>query len=384
MVVLVVAGSTIRFGRPIGRAQEPAEAAADAGSVGEPSRPSEAEPRALSASRVRGPQRVIVGAHIRNVENIDLASNSYSLSVVLWMKWRPGGLDPTSSFRLANVIDASSLTATPVFDEPVEVDGYLYQRFDVEGTFWHKFWLGTFPLDWQRITLELEDSRHVVDELVYVPDQEASGVRDEVRIPGWIIVEETNEAFESDVGTDYGMGSLSPGTTFPGYRFGLRIERPMSFYVFKILPPILLTLATCFLVFLLKPMYVDARVGTPIAALLTAVFLQLTFTGGLPNVGIMLLLDHVFNLTYTVIFIIALVCMVTTRLSDTVANLNAELPELEGAPRAELRGRIDRLSGLMRRLDRVMLVVLPLAYLVGVAAITFAVRGSYVFEMLGR
>ncbi len=330
------------------------------------------------------PQQVIVGTYVHNVEAIDLETNSYRVSLELWMKWR-GPIDPTRSFRLTNVLEESSLSIRPAYPHPVDVEGYEYQRFHIEGRFFHKFWLGTFPLDWQRVTVELEDTQYPTDVLTYVPDQTSSGVDEVVRLPGWRIVETTTDATVAQRGSDYGMGSASPGDRFARYELSLRIERPVSFYLFRIIPPILITLACCLLVFLLRPSYVDARVGTPIAGLLTAVFLQLTFTAGLPNVGMMLLLDHVFNLTYGVIFVVALSCIMTSKSVDEIEELReAERGAETVAERARLHARVTLLDRRMHAINRRTMLALPAVYLVGVVAITIAVRGAYVFEMFAR
>lgn len=329
-------------------------------------------------------QDVIVGCYVNNVEAIDLHSNSYSMSAELWMKWR-GPIDPTSTFRLRNVLDESSLTMRREFEHPIEVDGHYYQRFHIEGRFFHKFWLGTFPLDWQRVTLELEETHYPANVVRYVPDQGSSGVDPVVRLPGWRILEEHFEASVIERPTDYGMGAAHREIEHARYELSIKIERPVSFYFFKIIPPILITLACCLLVFLLRPSYVDARVGTPIAGLLTAVFLQLTFTGSLPNLGLMLLLDHVFNLTYAVIFAVALSCIVTSKSVDEIEELRERADEASDAKeRGRLEARVKLLDERMHRINRRTMVLLPAVYLIGVFVITVAVRGPYFFEMLTR
>lgn len=335
-----------------------------------PAKPASPAPSASSEK----PQRVTVGAFLRNVEGIDLQNNRYHLSFDLWLKWK-GTIDPTKSIKLRNVIEADTLTMKAVYPKPLMIEGQNYQRYEVEGKFFHKFWLGTFPLDWQRITLELEDPMHTTNKLVYVPDKKDSGVHSYLKIPGWNIVEVTNQTWDHSYKTDFGMGAKSLGRKYPGYRFGLRIERPVSFFFFKIFPPILITLACCLMVFLLNPSYVDARVGTPIAGLLTAVFLQLTFTGNLPSVGTMLLIDHVFNFSYFVIFMVLLECIITAKMIDKISVLEAE----GGSAK-----KIEALYARIARFDKRALLGLPMLYILGVLAVTRWVRGAYLMQMLDR
>ncbi len=326
------------------------------------------------------PQPVYIGAYLTNVEAVDLKDNHYDLSLVYWMKWR-GGIDPTLSVRLVNVIDEWALTHKKVFAAPLTTpDGYSYQRFTVEGKFFHKFWLGTFPLDWQKIIIEFEDSSHSAAELVYVPDVVASGVSPDLALPGWTIEEVYNREEKHVYGSDFGVGSEEGGESYSRYRFGLKIQRPPSFYLLKIVPPIFITLACCLLVFFISASYVDARIGTPIAALLAEVFLQLSFTDELPNVGVMMLLDHVFNFSYFVVFVIMLVGIATTRLVDRAERLSEAIEAAtDTGERGALRRRYDETWGRIAGIDAKARWGLPAFFVVGVAVITVWVRGPAFF-----
>ena len=115
------------------------------------------------------------------------------------LPWDLGGLEDgpviPPEFHDLNGEDTASMPLFPSEKGPMvtqTLQGLV--NFQIEGTFFHKFWLGTFPLDWQRVTLEIEDTHHTRGQLLYVPDLEDSGVHPVCRLPGWVIVEETNEA----------------------------------------------------------------------------------------------------------------------------------------------------------------------------------------------
>ncbi len=337
-----------------------------------------------------GPRRVAakaevvtVGTYLHNIEDIDLEHNNYELSFQLWMKWE-GEIDPTASFRFTNLIEEWALTSRPVFPIPIVLpDGRKYQRFVVEGRFFHKFWLGTFPLDWQKVTLEVEDENHTTEELLYAPDLENSGIHPDLTIPGWEILEIYNESKAANYGSDFGSG-LGKAATFPHYRFGVRIERPVRFYFLKIMPPIVITLLCCLTIFFVDPRYVDARLGTPIAVLLAEVFLQLSFTNSLPDVAILLLIDHLFNFSYTIIFLCLVVCIWTTRLVSRLEKLEAEVDSADPGTVEAVKEEISAMESRLRRIDRFAGFGLTAVFFLGLAAITFALRGGYLLEMLGR
>lgn len=323
------------------------------------------------------PEHVTVGAYLRNVEAIDLEQNAYHLNVVLWFKWK-GERDPTKSVRFVNLLEAWALTQVPVFEEPLTLpDGSRYQRLNVEGRFFHKFWLGTFPLDWQKVLLELEDSQRTEAQLVFDLDP-ASGLVPELAVPGWTVKEPVNEERRVEVPGAFGLAGPLKASRF---RFGVVLQRPLRVLFTTMLPPMVLVLLCCWFVFFLKPVHVEARVGTVITALLTIVFLQLAFTDDLPYLGSTVLLDQLFNLSYVVITAILFECVTVTRLFDRAQTLEAKLPMVSGEGRSgaesellALRGRVERLDALARRW-------FPVAYVVGCGLIILLARGTEVFSI---
>lgn len=327
------------------------------------------------------PQRVHIGVYLKNVESIDLTSDSYSLAFTYWLRWK-GDNDPSESIRLVNLLDEWGLSKTAVHDKPITLaDGSKYQRFEVEGKFYHKFWIGTFPLDWQKVTLEIEDTTHGIDELVLVPDVDSSGVDPDLAIPGWDIKEVYNREKTVTYDTNFGTGEDATSLQRSRYRYGLKIQRPAGFFVLKVVPPILITLACCLLVFFVSAAYVDVRFGTPVGALLTEVFLQLSVTGGLPNVGIMLLIDHIFNLSYFVIMLILVATVITTRKNDEAEELEAEIKEADDEDdKAALQKKYDETWQWIATFDRRCRWGLSIFFLLGVVALTVGLRGLDYFS----
>ena len=219
------------------------------------------------------PQKVFVGTYLENAEGIDLQNNRYYLRFQIWLRWK-GSLDPTKALQFVNLIDEWGLTKKPIYKRPKLLKGgYKYQRFIVEGSFFHKFWLGTFPLDWQKVILEMQNNSYGRSKIVFVPDLENSYVNSKLAIPGWQIRKTYNEEYEFEYKSQ--LGEKIRNLRFSRYRFGLKIQRPLRFYLLKVIPPILITLLCCILVFYLHVSYVDARLSTAIAALLTEVFYSL-------------------------------------------------------------------------------------------------------------
>lgn len=217
--------------------------------------------------------------------------------------------------------------------------------------------------------------------MVFVPDLENSGINPELKIPGWEIVKIYNEEKAEEYRTNFGETAKRENLTFSHYRFGLKIQRPISFCLLKIIPPIIITLLCCMLVFLLDASYVDARIGTPVAVLLTEVFLYLSFTNSLPNVGTMMLLDYIFNFSYLIIFLIILVGIWTTSLLRKKEALEEEL-EYKKKGKKKLQEEVDLLESKISRIDRCALILFPTVLSIGIFGIILSVRGWEFFQML--
>lgn len=322
-------------------------------------------------------QRVTVGVHLRNAEAVSLEQNAYSLSFVMWMRWK-GELDPTKSFRFVNLLEAWALTSTPVYEEPlVEADGSRYQRFVVEGRFFHKFDLGPYPLDWQKLVLELEDVRHDALALTYVADEQSSVV-EPLAVPGWTPVARILEVVPFSYPGGLGQADAKP---FSRFRFGVKLQRPLRLLLLTMAPPVLLVLLCCFAVFFLRPLHVEARVGTVITALLTVVFLQLAFTDDLPYLGNSVLLDQLFNLSYVLMTAVLLECVVVTRLFDRAKDLEAQAATQDGEARAATKAQADAALQRIARLDRWAARGFPPLYALGCLVIVLVARGAQVTQV---
>lgn len=297
------------------------------------------------------PSRVQVGVYLRNAEAINLEQNAYNLSFTLWLKWK-GEADAIKGLKLVNVLDGWALTQLPVYDEPLTLpDGSRYQRFLVEGRFFNKFRLETFPFDTQELVLELEELK--ADRATFVLEADpSSAAREGLTMPGWNVGAHFQEVSE----LKYPTGLAQPGS-FSKYRFGLRVARPWSLFMLTLAPPLLLVLLCCWLVFFLRAQHVDARVGTVITALLTIVFLDLAYTEDIPYLAGVVLIDQVFNLGYLVLTAMLLCCVAVVRWKDRATEL---LALGDGAQAQVLEKKI-------LALDRLALKAFPPVYLVGCA-----------------
>jgi hypothetical protein len=245
-------------------------------------------------------QQVKTGFYPINVYQLDLSSNTYYVDTYIWFNWK-GKIDPIANLELSNAVEEWGMNQQPGYPEPQkQPDGSLYQIIRVEGRFFQPFELDKYPLDQQRLAILLENSIYTSKDLVYVVDTQDSGYADTLAIQGWEITgwkaENLLRAYQSRFG--------DKTTTLDPYsiaRYELLIARPISYFVWKLLLPLVIVMAASWGALLLNPRYIDMRIEIPVTALLTTVFLQQSYSFALPEVGYLVLLDKIYALAYLLI-----------------------------------------------------------------------------------
>jgi hypothetical protein len=216
--------------------------------------------------------------------------------------------------------------------------------------------------------LELEDAQRGDAELTLEVDP-ASALEDDLKVPGWIVGASIEEAVKVNTPSNFGLATGGARTRL---RFGTTIERPRRVFFVTMFPPIVLVMMCCWFIFFLRPVHVEARVGTVITALLTIVFLQLAFTDDLPYLGTAVLLDQVFNFSYVIITGILLECVVVMRWHDHFVALETSLAAMPESERASVDAERRAARARYETIDRRSKLLFPLAYAVGCAAIIAA------------
>jgi hypothetical protein len=260
-----------------------------------------------------GAQVVKVGMYVNTVYQLEIESSTYYLDAYLWLKWN-GEIDPAGTLELTNLVEEWGAMVTPLNEEPITLpDGSQYRLLKIEGRFMQPFVLADYPLDRQRLSVYIEDNTYGADTLVYEMDSAGSGFGHMLAIPGWQIESWSSQQLEHDYGSFFGAEGAGGASTYSTLRFDLEIARPVNFFIFKLMLPLLIILAASWMVLVLHPRLVDARTALPGMGLLTAVFLQQAYSDGLPEVGYLVLIDKIYAVAYAMIVLTLLRAIWTSR-----------------------------------------------------------------------
>jgi hypothetical protein len=252
------------------------------------------------------PQEAQVGFYVMNLYGMNMNEHSFYADFYVWFKWR-GEIDPTN-IEFVNSIEKWSMDnaafdgdSTPV----VLKDGTKYKIFRKEGRFFHAFSLNRFPLDQHALDIQIENPEYPASSLVYVPDTNAALIRSTLNIVGW---EQKKCALNTQI-HDYGSNFGNPEENAQRYSnlsLNITIARPFNYFLLKMLLPLLVVMLVGFGSLLLHPEHIDSRTSLPIGALLTAVFLQQSYSDALPDTGYMVLMDKIYLLSYALISLVLL------------------------------------------------------------------------------
>lgn len=267
----------------------------------------------LSAPKAQAdPQKVIVGAYINDIQELDTETGSFTVDFYMWFRWKSPTADPTDSIEVMNsnakenTTSSSSggVTGRPFPDEAVDMpDGSKYQGFRYQGVFSKNMDLHRFPFDTQQLTVMLEDVDQDNRELEFVPDKLPVAISDQVTIPGFRIGTPTLKVIGHEYPTDFGDLRSPADVTYSRIVLDVPVARDALPYLVKIMLPIFIVILITSLIYILPARLEDARTGIGVTAMLTMVALQWSTDSDLPSVEYLMMVDVIYILSMAYILI---------------------------------------------------------------------------------
>ena len=259
------------------------------------------------------PAKVVVGAYINDIQQLDFKANNYAVDLYVWFRWKGADIDPSKTMEFMNRYASDDNLREELYDKPSEMpDGSLYAIIRYQGKFSTNFALESYPFDKQFLTVVMEDSVSGAGKQVYVPDGTPGVSLDpQITLPGFRVGKPTMAVETNTYPTNFGDLSEPSADSYSRLTLSVPVTRPVVAMSVKTFVPIALIVVCAALVFFVRPRYVEGRIGLGITALLTLVALQLTSGAALPDVDYLMMLDKIYLLAYLFI-ILALARVVAT------------------------------------------------------------------------
>ena len=256
--------------------------------------------------------KVTVGFFINDLQDLDLASDSYTVDFYMWMRWRNPKIDPSTTIETMNsnawqnttASSSGGVTGRLLYDTPRDMpDGSKYMIMRYQGVFSRRLNLEKFPFDTQNLVLVFEDAIADLTQFEYVPDTNPVVINKAVTLPGYAIGEPTLSIVAHQYQTNFGDLTAPADDKYSRIIVTLPLKRDVLPYLFKIVLPIFIVILITSLIYLLPARLEEARAGIGITAMLTIVALQWTTDSSLPSVDYLMMLDLVYILSLFYIFI---------------------------------------------------------------------------------
>lgn len=292
-----------------------------------PGDPPKAVTDAVAAAATQDdPAKIVLGAYINDIQELDFKTNSYAIDLYVWFRWKPGDIEPNKTMELMNRYAPDDDVRNDLYDKPKAMpDGSLYAIVRNQGRFSTKFQLEKYPFDTQFLSVVMEDTIADASKQVYVPDAEGGvTINPDITLPGFRVGKPLMRIATKPYPTNFGDLSDPEATAYSRATISIPVTRPLVAMSVKTFVPIGLIVVCAALVFFVRPRYVEGRIGLGITALLTLVALQLTSSAALPDVDYLMMIDKVYLLAY-VFIIVSLMRVVATSWRGADADAEAAI-----------------------------------------------------------
>jgi hypothetical protein len=257
------------------------------------------------------PTQVEIGIYLLDVYDLDLKNSSYVADFYLWLRWK-GDLDPRK-FELMN-------GELSVKDNPDEQKfGDLnYVSYRVRGKFRAPFDFREFPLDQQRLSVQIEDASNDSETMLYKPDIENMSASPRVNLSGWELADKPSYSVINQVyETNYGNPRRAPGQKAVYSRFVVDIpikHAGNELIYLKTFIGVFISVAIAFLTFMIDPTDLDPRFGVGIAGIFGAVSSMIVVSSNMPENPYFTLSDQIHFVSLGFVFLTIFVSCVVLRL----------------------------------------------------------------------
>ncbi len=301
-------------------------------------------PAALPAGAA--PVRVLAGIYLDRIVELSLKETGWTVDFYVWFRWKGPEADPGEKFQ---IVDGSIESREKIEDSTSNDERYTLYRVTSRIT---KFFdVSRFPREDHVLTINVEAPASERHELLFVPDNESSGVSSRVQIEGYSIYKQALLEKPHAYRSTHGDPRLAPGTdrVHSQLRMGVWIHREGWGVFLKMFVGLFGAVGVAMLAFFIKPTDVDPRFGLGIGALFAAIANTYITSSLVPETGGLTLADIINDVSVLVIFLSLLESTISLYFYDRKGNV-----------------------ALSRRFDRVSFIIFLIAYVLINVALPWA------------
>jgi len=238
----------------------------------------------LLMAQVNAQEEVKVGVYLLNLGKFDVSTGAFTADFYLSMICK----NPcdTPKFEFVNG-RASSI------DKIIDEDNQKFYR--IQAQLANNVDLKDFPFDKHTLTIELEDKEKTINELVYVINDEETGIDPDVKFVGWKLDSWNAKVVEHEYKVY--------GETYSKYIYSINISRVILNSILKTFIPVIFILFIALLSHLIAPDKVTNRLGINTGSLIASVMFHVNISNQIPPVGYLTFADKFMFITYFILLL---------------------------------------------------------------------------------
>ena len=264
-----------------------------------------------------GTDEVKVGAYVLNYKNLNIGNGTCTVDFYFWLLWSNPDLNPLN-FEVMNAsVDSKEL----ISEETAEVDGreFKWYNYRIVATTSNDFNFKNYPLDRQKISIEIEDKELDASQLKYVISTYENSLDSRARIQGWEISEKACSITTHKYDTNFGFTpENSSSSIYSRYIFTTLISRPYFSSMLKVMLPLTVILSLSFISFFLSLDKYSQRISLAVSTVYTSVAFHINLSAAIPQVSYLTLADRLmisiyFMLAVSIVSIVSMTVLVDSQ-----------------------------------------------------------------------
>ena len=250
----------------------------------------------LSLIQVASAQETEIGLYILNLGKFDVSNGAFTADFYLSMNCQE---NCSTDFEFTN---GRATSIDKIIDLPNE------KFYRIQANLNSPVDLQKFPFDKQKMQIILEDKKSTIEEVIYTPLKEQSGVDKSIVFTGWNLDSWDVEAREHE----YDIYN----ETYSQYVFTIDISRIPSNSFFKTFLPVLVIMLIVLVSFLMDPDKITNRLTIATSSLVASVMFHISISNQIPPLGYLTIADKFMILTYILLLFVVIFNVILLELHE--------------------------------------------------------------------
>ena len=271
----------------------------------------------LAQDPVAGTRDVEVGVVLIDIEDISSVHQNFIANFYLEFRWQDSSLAHEGTDSISRDLDdiwhprlqlliQQNLKETFPREVEIKPDGQVIYRQRVWGSFSQPLELEDFPFDRQRLEITLVEVKYGSLKVRYKVNPD-SGISNSLSIPDWQVL---------GWGFEPAVVQLNKSVKQDSLVFHLDVKRYYSFFILKVIFPLMLIVAMSWLVFWIDPSMAASQISVSVTAMLTMIAYRFAIGGMVPKLPFMTHMDYFVMASTILVFLSLMEVVYTSYLSN--------------------------------------------------------------------